>query len=100
MEQRLDDLRPFRRREPVKQRAHDLFLSAFSARLFMRGDEMLDFVEVFARNVVCIKQALNHWCERAVEGVFERVEQFTALRLLTRDGGAVKCEVANLLRRE
>ena len=46
------------------------------------------------------QEALHHRGERAVERVFERVEQLTALRLFARHRRAVQRQVADFLRGE
>lgn len=60
----------------------------------MIGDELLDLVELVARDITGIEQALHHGGERAVEGMLERVEQFTALRLRLGHRRAIKRDMA------
>jgi len=61
------------------------------------GDELFDFVEVVAGDVVGVEEALHHGRERAVERVLEGVKQFAALRLGFGHGGAIEGDVALFL---
>lgn len=74
--------------------------SSFLCAFLFCSDEGFEFGQFLAAQRVGFEEALNHRRERAVEGVLESVKQLAALRLCACNGGTVKREIADFLRRE